>query len=91
MWRILGLWNNNQTVQTVRLFFVENSVLDEVRWTLDGGGAKVSEYVVEGSQTAGDGGEGGTVYFQENNGTDIREAQLGGDSRWTLTDYRIEK
>lgn len=49
MWRILGLWNNNQTVQTVRLFFVENSVLDEVRWTLDGGWAKVSEYVVEGS------------------------------------------
>jgi len=78
MWRILGLWNNNQTVQTVRLFFVENSVLDEVRWTL-------------GSQTAGDGGEDGTVYFQENNGMDIREAQLGGDSRWTLTDYRIEK
>jgi hypothetical protein len=60
-------------VQTVRLFFVENSVLDEVRWTLDGG-AKVSENVVEGSQTAGDGGKGGTVYFQENNGMDIREA-----------------
>ncbi|KAF8249385.1 hypothetical protein K440DRAFT_660361 [Wilcoxina mikolae CBS 423.85] len=88
----MALWNANMTVQTVRLFFVEAGVLDEVRWTVDGGWAKVPEYVVEGSRGqvgAGDGGEGGTVYYQESNGTDVREALLNSDSMWTVSGSRI--
>ncbi|KAF8542041.1 hypothetical protein BDD12DRAFT_877139 [Trichophaea hybrida] len=88
----MALWNANMTVQTVRLFFVEAGVLDEVRWTVDGGWAKVPEYVVEGSRGqvgAGDGGEGGTVYYQESNGTNVREALLNSDSMWTVSSSRI--
>jgi hypothetical protein len=79
------------TVETVKIFFVDGG--EEVYVLNFGinGWARVPEYVVEksdGTVAAADQDEL-RVYFQENNGTVIREARSGGDSKWEVTDNRI--
>jgi hypothetical protein len=83
--------NTNMTVETVKIFFVDGG--EEVYVLNFGinGWARVPEYVVEksdGTVAAADQDEL-RVYFQENNGTVIREARSGGDSKWEVTDNRI--
>jgi hypothetical protein len=83
--------NTKITVETVKILFVDGGgELYVQNFGIDGW-AWVPEYVVEksdGTVAAADQDEL-RVYFQENNGTVIREAMSGGDSNWEVTDNRI--
>ncbi|KAF8536703.1 hypothetical protein BDD12DRAFT_807559 [Trichophaea hybrida] len=86
---------NNMTAEEMTLFFVEEGGgLQELGWTKAKGWAKVAEYVIEES-----GGKVGAaldtegvmrVYLQEGNGTVIKEATVGRDSKWLSPGAGIE-